>query len=70
MVTPSNIAYPMSRWNYAKFRQFSSRVKEAKLRRAGFFGTHAPRDKEFQPEMPERAHAGERVALVRPDRCC
>src|SRR2546430_12837402 len=28
------------------------------FRSARFFGTHAPRDKENQPEMPERRHAG------------
>ena len=32
------------------------------FRRARFFGTHAPRDKENQPEMPERKHAGAPLA--------
>jgi hypothetical protein len=27
------------------------------------FGTHAPRDKENQPEMPERKHAGATASL-------
>ena len=29
------------------------------FRRARVFGTHAPRDKENQPEMAERKHAGD-----------
>jgi hypothetical protein len=33
------------------------------LRRARFFGTHAPRDKENQPKMPERKHAGDHPML-------
>src|ERR1700688_608810 len=34
------------------------------FRRARFFGTHAPRDKENQPEMPERKHAGAPDAVL------
>src|SRR5258708_28691046 len=36
--------------------------RRSHLRRARFFGTHAPRDKENQPEMPERKHAGAPLA--------
>ena len=35
-----------------------------KFRRARFFGTHAPRDKENQPEMPERKHARDPSAVL------
>ena len=38
------------------------RGAEAIFRRARFFDTHAPRDKENQPEMPERKHAGAPLA--------
>jgi hypothetical protein len=34
------------------------------FRRARFFGTHAPRDRENQPEMPERKHAGDPPAVL------
>src|ERR1700726_3433714 len=38
-------------------RSSSIAPAETILRRASFFGTHAPRDKANQPEMPERKHA-------------
>src|SRR6202521_3935512 len=44
-------------------RSSSIAPAETILRRARFFGTHAPRDKENKPEMPERKHAGA-------PRCC
>ena len=40
------------------------RAAETIFRRASFFGTHAPRDKENQPEMPERKHAGAPDAVL------
>jgi hypothetical protein len=44
---------------------FPTHAAETILRRAGFFGTHAPRDKENQPEMPERKHAGDPMLFWR-----
>ena len=43
-------------------RSSSIAPAETIFRRARFFGTHAPRDKENQPEMPERKHAGAPLA--------
>ena len=39
-------------------------ISQPKFRRARFFGTHAPRDRENQPEMPERKHAGGADAVL------
>src|SRR5258708_4477218 len=39
-------------------------ANKPKLRRARFFGTHAPRDQENPPEMPERKHAAAPDAVL------
>src|SRR6202790_4423236 len=61
IVRPAAAAPPRRPEPVAQHR--AAETKKPKLRRASFFGPHAPRDKENQPEMPERKHAGA-------PRCC
>src|SRR6202011_2324063 len=56
---PESVAAAASnRKNLKRNRRRRRRSHTSILRRASF-GTHAPRDKENQPEMPERKHAGD-----------
>src|ERR1700691_5876366 len=61
---PESVAAAASnRKSLKRNRRRRRRSHTSILRRARFFGTHAPRDKENQPEMPERKNAGA-------PRCC
>src|SRR6202790_4515636 len=63
-VVPESVAAAASnRKSLQRNRRRRRRSHTSQLRRARLFGTHAPRDKENQPEMPERKNAGA-------PRCC
>src|SRR6202140_2234865 len=62
-VAESVAAAASNRKSLQRNRRRRRRSHTSQLRRARLFGPHAPRDKENQPEMPERKNAGA-------PRCC
>src|SRR5476651_2827479 len=63
---PESVAAAASnRKSLKRNRRRRRRSHTSIFRRARFFGTHAPRDKENQPKMPEREHAGAPILFWR-----
>ncbi len=57
IVQPAAAAPPRRPEPVEQHRAGRNHISQPQFRRARFFGTHAPRDQENQPEMPERKHA-------------
>ena len=64
IVQPAAAAPPRRPEPVEQHRAGRNHISQPQFRRARFFGTHAPRDQENQPEMPERKHAGAPDAVL------